>query len=165
MVTAMASPFHYQDPFPLGDDTTKYRLLTKEHVSVAEFDGKPILKVAPEGLTLLPLPAPSPRALSAFGVRAAGRWAAPVEDLERAADLRRETKGNLSDDALKSLGWTAGDAKAIWTALKTVRAQLPDREGKAPVVVRDSPFAKLAELTAPPQPARRKRPRRKKAAS
>ena len=53
MVTAMASPFHYQDPFPLGDDTTKYRLLTKEHVSVAEFDGKPILKVAPEGLTLL----------------------------------------------------------------------------------------------------------------
>ena len=53
MVTAMASPFHYQDPFPLGADTTKYRLLTKEHVSVAEFDGKPILKVAPEGLTLL----------------------------------------------------------------------------------------------------------------
>ena len=53
MVTAMASPFHYQDPFPLGDDTTKYRLLTKEHVSVTEFDGKPILKVAPEGLTLL----------------------------------------------------------------------------------------------------------------
>ena len=51
MVTAMASPFHYQDPFPLGADTTKYRLLTKEHVSVAEFDGKPILKVAPEGLT------------------------------------------------------------------------------------------------------------------
>ena len=53
MVTAMASPFHYQDPFPLGDDTTKYRLLTKEHVSVAEFDGKPVLKVAPEALTLL----------------------------------------------------------------------------------------------------------------
>ena len=53
MVVAMASPFHYQDPFPLGPDTTKYRLLTKEHVSVTEFDGKPVLKVAPEALTLL----------------------------------------------------------------------------------------------------------------
>ncbi len=53
MMRAMASPFHYQEPFPLGADTTKYRLLTKEHVSVAEFDGKPILKVAPEALTLL----------------------------------------------------------------------------------------------------------------
>ncbi|MFZ9992969.1 MAG: fumarate hydratase, partial [Opitutales bacterium] len=53
MVTALASPFHYQEPFPLGPDATKYRLLTQEHVSVAEFDGKPVLKVAPEGLTLL----------------------------------------------------------------------------------------------------------------
>ena len=49
----MASQFHYQEPFPLGPDTTKYRLLTKDHVSVAEFEGKPVLKVAPEGLTLL----------------------------------------------------------------------------------------------------------------
>ncbi|WGM30134.1 helicase-related protein [Brevundimonas sp. NIBR11] len=117
-----------------------------------------------EGLTLLPIPAPSTRSLTAFGVRAAGRWAVPVEDLERASDLRRENKGNLSDDALKSLGWSAGDAKVIWTALKTVRAQMPDREGK-PVLARpDSPFARLAELTAPAQPARRKRPRRKKTA-
>ncbi|MGZ8432527.1 MAG: fumarate hydratase, partial [Candidatus Deferrimicrobiaceae bacterium] len=45
--------FSYQDPFPLGKDTTKYRLLTKEHVSVAKFDGKEILKVDPEGLALL----------------------------------------------------------------------------------------------------------------
>ena len=45
----MASQFHYQEPFPLGPDTTKYRLVTKDHVSVAEFDGKPVLKVAPEG--------------------------------------------------------------------------------------------------------------------
>jgi len=122
-------------------------------------------RARPEGLTLLPIPAPSPRALSAFGVRAAGRWAVPVEDLERASDLRRETKGNLSDDALKSLGWTTGDAKAIWTTLKTVRAQMPDREGRPVAVIKDSPFAKLAELTASPQPARRKRPRRKKAAA
>lgn len=45
--------FHYQDPFPLGPDTTEYEKLTPEHVSVAEFEGKPILKVAPEGLALL----------------------------------------------------------------------------------------------------------------
>jgi fumarate hydratase class I len=49
----MASSFHYQEPFPLGEDKTNYRLLTRDHVSVAEFEGKPILKVAPEGLSLL----------------------------------------------------------------------------------------------------------------
>ncbi len=135
------------------------RALAQAFASAEPFRAKP------EGLTLLPIPAPSMRALSAFGVRAAGRWAVPVEDLERASDLRREGKGELSNEALKSLGWNAGDAKAIWAALKVIRAQMPDREGKAPTVIKDSPFAILAELTAPPQPARRKRPRRKKAAT
>ncbi|NJM38851.1 MAG: fumarate hydratase [Akkermansiaceae bacterium] len=46
-------PFFYQDPFPLGPDTTEYELLTSDHVSILEFEGKSILKVAPEGLTLL----------------------------------------------------------------------------------------------------------------
>jgi fumarate hydratase class I len=47
----MATPaFQYQDPFPLGKDETKYRLLTKEGVSVASFDGKEILKVDPKAL-------------------------------------------------------------------------------------------------------------------
>ena len=45
--------FVYQDPFPLGKDETRYRLLTKDHVSVANFEGKEILKVDPEGLTYL----------------------------------------------------------------------------------------------------------------
>jgi fumarate hydratase class I len=45
--------FSYQDPFPLGKDTTTYRLLTKEYVSTAKFDGKEILKVDPEGLAFL----------------------------------------------------------------------------------------------------------------
>ena len=50
----MATPeFVYQDPFPLEKDGTRYRLLTKEHVSVASFDGKEILKVAPEALTAM----------------------------------------------------------------------------------------------------------------
>jgi fumarate hydratase class I len=46
-------PFRYQDTFPLGPDETEYELLTRDHVSTTEFDGKTILKVAPEGLTLL----------------------------------------------------------------------------------------------------------------
>jgi fumarate hydratase class I len=49
----MASQFFYQDPFPLGTDTTSYRLLTKDYVTVTEFEGKKILKVDPAGLTLL----------------------------------------------------------------------------------------------------------------
>jgi len=50
----MATPaFHYQDPFPLGKDETKYRLLTKEGVSGAAFEGKEILKVDPAALTRL----------------------------------------------------------------------------------------------------------------
>ncbi|GAB4234100.1 MAG: fumarate hydratase [Deltaproteobacteria bacterium] len=45
--------FSYQDPFPPGKDTTKYRLLTKEYVSTTKFDGKEVLKVDPEGLAFL----------------------------------------------------------------------------------------------------------------
>jgi len=47
------SKFAYQKPFPIKKDTTSYRLLTKEYVSSVEFDGRKILKVAPEGLELL----------------------------------------------------------------------------------------------------------------
>lgn len=46
-------PFMYQEPFPMSEDKTEYYLLTKEHVSVSSFEGKEILKVSPEGLTLL----------------------------------------------------------------------------------------------------------------
>ena len=46
-------PFYYQNPFPLEHDDTDYYLLTKDHVSVAEFAGQEILKVDPEALTLL----------------------------------------------------------------------------------------------------------------
>ncbi|MFP4025892.1 MAG: fumarate hydratase, partial [Thiohalospira sp.] len=50
----MSTPkFYYQNPFPVGKDETEYYLLTKDHVSVAEFDGKTVLKVDPEGLTRL----------------------------------------------------------------------------------------------------------------
>ena len=45
--------FRYSDPFPLAAADTRYRLLTKEHVSTTSFDGQEILKVAPEALTEL----------------------------------------------------------------------------------------------------------------
>ena len=46
-------PFKYQAPFPLGPDTTEYYLLTKDYVSVSEFEGQPMLKIAKEGLTAM----------------------------------------------------------------------------------------------------------------
>jgi fumarate hydratase class I len=50
----MAIPaFEYQDPFPLGKDETRYRLLSKDGVSVTTFEGTEVLKVAPATLTFL----------------------------------------------------------------------------------------------------------------
>ncbi|MBN9301815.1 MULTISPECIES: fumarate hydratase [Dysgonomonas] len=50
----MATPsFKYQETFPLEKDTTEYYLLSKDHVSTANFEGQEILKVQPEALTLL----------------------------------------------------------------------------------------------------------------
>jgi fumarate hydratase, class I len=50
----MAAPeFRYQDPFPITREDTQYRLLTKDHVSVASFDGQEILKVDPESLVMV----------------------------------------------------------------------------------------------------------------
>lgn len=49
----MAKEFRYQEPFPTGKDKSEYYLLTKDFVSTAKFEGQEILKVAPEGLTLL----------------------------------------------------------------------------------------------------------------
>lgn len=46
-------PFVYQDPFPLGEDDTAYRLLSNEGVTTAEFDGETVLKVSPAALTFL----------------------------------------------------------------------------------------------------------------
>lgn len=45
--------FFYQDPLPLGPDSTEYRLLSKEGVSTASFEGQEILKVAPSALAYL----------------------------------------------------------------------------------------------------------------
>ena len=50
---AATPEFKYQHPFPLGEDKTEYYLLTKDYVSVSEFEGTPVLKVAKEGLTMM----------------------------------------------------------------------------------------------------------------
>lgn len=47
------SEFKYQEPFPLGEDLTEYRMLTKEYVKTVECGGRKFLEVAPEGLQLL----------------------------------------------------------------------------------------------------------------
>lgn len=50
----MATPeFHYQEPFPLGPDTTEYRLLTKDGVKVENWNGHEMLVIDPEALTTL----------------------------------------------------------------------------------------------------------------
>ena len=45
--------FFYQDPFPLGDDTTEYNLLTDEYVSTLPSEVGEITKIDPDGLTFL----------------------------------------------------------------------------------------------------------------
>ncbi len=45
--------FVYTPMFQLGEDTTEYRLISTEGVSVSEFEGTPILKVSAEALELL----------------------------------------------------------------------------------------------------------------
>ena len=50
---AKTPEFKYAPMFQLGKDNTEYRLLTKEGVSTAEFEGKTILKVTKEALTCL----------------------------------------------------------------------------------------------------------------
>ena len=45
--------FKYAPMFQLGEDKTEYRLISKDGVSVSEFEGTPILKVSKEALELL----------------------------------------------------------------------------------------------------------------
>ena len=49
----MMVEFEYQEMFPLKDDTTNYRLLTDAHITLDAFQGKEILTIAREGLSLL----------------------------------------------------------------------------------------------------------------
>lgn len=45
--------FTYQDPFPLEQDKTEYKLLTTDYTSLEQFGDKEFLVIKPEGLTFL----------------------------------------------------------------------------------------------------------------
>ncbi len=45
--------FIYENMFPLGKDTTEYRLLTRDHVRVKEFEGRQVVMIEPQALALI----------------------------------------------------------------------------------------------------------------
>ncbi|MBC6980371.1 helicase-related protein [Caulobacter sp. 17J80-11] len=137
----------------------------------------PAWQAPPDQLTPLPQPTPSPRALSARGLRAVGGLAVPVEALERLDALLRAAPKQaggamLSDQARDELGWSEAEAAAVLRGLgyaparKAVgdepavwRARQPKAPARAAPPPKDSPFAALAALKRA-EPKRRRRPRR-----
>ncbi|MDB5423932.1 MAG: superfamily and helicase, partial [Phenylobacterium sp.] len=135
---------------------------------------------SPDKLSRLPDPAPSPRALAAFGLRAVGGLAAPVEHLEALDDLLRAgvRQGGgvlLSDQARDALGWSEAEAQAILRGLGFAAIRRPgestawrrrfEREFAVEhrPIVPHSPFAALAALHGQPEPVRRPRRRKRRA--
>jgi ATP-dependent RNA helicase SUPV3L1/SUV3 len=125
------------------------------------------------GPVVLPTPSPSARALSLRGLAPAGRYAAPIAQLERLGDLlrgaARQGGGVLfSDQAREELGWSEAEARAILRAVGYApvgrepnvwrRRPEPKPERQAPKALAASPFAALASLQ--PAPKRRRRSRR-----
>ena len=47
------SEFKFQEMFEIGEDPTEYRQLTSDYVSTISVEGRTVLKVQPEGLTML----------------------------------------------------------------------------------------------------------------
>ena len=133
---------------------------------------------ATDELSPLPAQAPSARALAAFGLRAVGRLAVPVEQLERLDELLRAgvKQGDgvvLSDQAREELGWSPDEVREILKALGFAAVK---RQGEATAwrrrferefavehkpVAPHSPFAALAALKGEAAPARRPRRRRR----
>jgi len=133
---------------------------------------------AADRLNRLPAPAPSARALAAFGLRAVGRLAVPVEQLERLDELLRagvKQGGGVvfSDQAREEVGWSPDEAREVLKALGFAAVK---RQGEATAwrrrferefaverkpIAPHSPFAALAALKGEPAPARRPRRRRR----
>jgi ATP-dependent RNA helicase SUPV3L1/SUV3 len=136
---------------------------------------------AADKLSRLPAQTPSPRALSAFGLRAVRGLAVPVEQLERLDELLREgvkQSGGVvfSDPAREDLGWSNDEAREIlkglgYAAIKrtgetTAWRRRAEREfalEHRPIISPNSPFAALAALKGEPAPERRPRRRRRAA--
>ena len=144
----------------------------------------PDWRPSPSALSRLPQPRPTARALSAYGLRAVGGYAAPVDQLERVDELLRggARQGGgvvLSDQAREELGWSEAEANDILRGLGFAPANRPKagepvawrRRGERPADRPErsaprphSPFAALAALQTAPgpaTPARRPRRRRK----
>jgi ATP-dependent RNA helicase SUPV3L1/SUV3 len=133
---------------------------------------------APDQVSRLPAQPPSGRALAAFGLRAVGGLAAPVEQLERLDELLRAgvKQGGgvlLSDQAREALGWNLDEARQILRGLGFAPIKRAGEETawrrrfekdfaiEHRPIVPHSPFAALAALKGEPAPARRPRRRRR----
>jgi fumarate hydratase class I len=100
----MSTPaFTYQDPLPLGPDSTEYRLLSQEGVGTASFEGREILKVAPEALAYL---AQQAFRDSAFLLRTSHleQVAAILEDAEASANDRYVALAMLKNAEISAEG-------------------------------------------------------------
>jgi len=157
-------------------------LLGEEALAFAQAVGGGDWKGPADGVSKLPTPAPSPRVLSARGLRAVGGLAIPVLQLERLDELLRAgfkpgVGMILSDEARDGLGWSGPEAEAILRALgytptgrATPLAWRRRGEAAKPEVIKPapagSPFAALAglQVAAPAAPERRRKPRRRKVA-
>ena len=126
-----------------------------------------------QGLSRLPNPPPAPRLLAAWGLRAVGDLAAPVEALERLDELLRIGSQTLSEAGRIELGWSEVEADAILRGLGYAPANRPKAgepriwRHRAEGRIDDarprphSPFAALAALKSTAPPMRRPRRRRK----
>ena len=96
----MTKPFVYTKLFPLGTDTTEYRLLTPEHVRIHRHLGQEILHVEGAALELL---AREGFAESAFFLRTRHleQWAGILEDAQ-ASDNDRFVAASLLKNAIVS---------------------------------------------------------------
>jgi len=147
------------------------------------FAGTHAWRPAHDRPSLLPSPSPSPRALAAHGLRAVGRYAVPVETLERLDELLRAAPRQgaatlLADQAIEALGWSGSEVREVMRALgfvpvgktlpgePTAWRQRRDRIGAEPAAppTTQSPFAALAALKAAPPRRRRRSPRKRKQA-
>ena len=127
----------------------------------------------------LPVQAPAPRTLAAFGLRAVQGLAVPVEQLERLDELLRAgVKQNggvvFSDQAREDLGWTADQSREILKGLGFAAIRRSDQPvawrrraerefsiEHRPILAPNSPFAALAALKGDAAPMRRPRRRRR----
>src|SRR5579859_2217223 len=123
--------------------------------------------------------ASSPRGLAAFGLRAVGALAVPLEQLEQLDEMLRKgvKQGGgviLSQEAFETLGWRQDEAREILKGLGFVAIKRLDQPiawrrrahrefavEHRPIQAPNSPFAALAALKGEPKPLRRPRRRRR----